>query len=79
MSGYHLMAVIPLLILFICSLIWFKKGLLHLTSLAYVVILTYVALTDTTQWEFMFFPLLMGTGFILILLFVYSMLEGDWL
>lgn len=75
----HFLAVIPLLILFICSLIWFNKGLLHLTGLVYVIITTFVALTDTTQWEFMFFPLLAGTGFILILLFIYSMLIGEWL
>lgn len=80
----HFLAVIPLLILLMCSLIWYGKGLLHLMLIAYSIVLAYIALIDSanhpaSDWSILFFPLCAGCLLIGLILFTYSMTKGDWL
>lgn len=79
MTDIHLFALIPLLVLLISSMIWYGRGLVHLTGLAYAVVLAFIALTDTPIWEFLIFPLVAGCIVIFIILFWYSMARGDFL
>lgn len=77
MSGFHLMAAIPLLLLLIISMIWYGRGLLHLMLIGYSGVLAFIAAGQ--QWELLFFPLIAGTLVIGLILFTYSMTKGDWL
>jgi len=77
MLAYHLLALIPLFILFICSMKWYGRGLVHLTGFAYTSVLAFIAITQV--WELLFLPLLLGTAIIQLILFVWSMMNGDWL
>ena len=77
MEGTHLYALIPLLVLLILSLIFNKSGLLHLMTLGYVMVLGWFAVVN--EWEILFFPILVCTGIIAILLFTMAMVRGDWL
>jgi len=77
MTDIHLFAIIPLLVLLVCSMIWYGRALLHITGAGYCAVLGYVAIEG--GWEFMFFPLLAGTSIIFILLTVYALIKGDWL
>lgn len=73
----HLIALIPLLVLFILSLIFYGKGLVHLITLGYALCLGFMAIVGS--WEILFWPPVVGVGVIAIILFIYSMLRGDWL
>lgn len=77
MSSIHLFAIIPLLILFIATLVFRRTGLLHLLSLGYAFVLGYVAVID--GWELLFFVPCVGVGLISLILFTLCMLNGDWL
>ena len=77
MEATHLFAIIPLLVLLTLSLIFNKSGLLHLMTLGYVMMLGWFAVLN--QWEVLFFPVLVLTGIIAIILFIVAMVKGDWL
>ena len=77
MEATHLFGMIPLLVLLVLSLVFNKSGLVHLMTLAYVMVLGWFALVN--QWEILFFPVLILTGIIAILLFTLAMTKGDWL
>lgn len=77
MSAVHLYALIPLLVMLVLSMIWYGRGLLHLMGLAYVMALAWMALIN--GWEIMFFPILIFSGIIEIILFIFAMTKGDWL
>ena len=77
MEVTHLYALIPLLVLLILSMIWYGRGLLHLTGLMYTVAVAIMGATN--EWELMFFPILVFTGMMQIILFFWSMTRGNWL
>jgi len=77
MEATHLFAIIPLLVFLTLSLIFNKSGLLHLMTLGYVMVLGWFAVLN--QWEVLFFPVLIITGIIAIILFTMAMVKGDWL
>ena len=77
MIATHLYALIPLLVLLVLSLVFYGRGLVHLMTLSYVLCLGIMAVTNS--WEIIFFPILVFTGIIATILFIYSMLKGDWL
>ena len=77
MSAVHLYALIPLLVMLVLSMIWYGRGLLHLMGLAYVMALAWMALIN--GWEIMFFPILIFSGIIEIILFIFAITKGDWL
>ena len=73
----HFFAVIPLIIFLIMSLVFYGKGLVHLLTLAYSIVLAFIAATNT--WELLFFPICVVCAIIALILFFYSMAKGDWL
>lgn len=73
----HLYVLIPLLAFLILSLVFYGKGLVHLLTFAYTMVVAYMAVSG--QWELLFMPVCVGTGIISILLFIYAMTKGDWL
>lgn len=73
----HLLTLIPLLVLLILSLVFYGKGLVHLLTGSYALVLGYVAITG--QWEILFFPIVTITVIIAIILFTFAMTKGDWL
>ena len=77
MEATHLYAMIPLLVLLILSLVFNNSGLVHLMAMGYVMVLGWFAVIN--EWEIMFFPVLIITGVIAILLFTMAMVRGDWL
>lgn len=77
MSGMHAIALIPLLVFLILSLVFWGKGLVHILTLSYALTLAFIAVRDT--WELLFFPILVVTAIISIILFTISMSKGDWL
>lgn len=77
MIATHLFALIPLLILLILSLVFYGRGLVHLMTFFYVIALSFMAITN--NWEIVFFPILIFSGIIAIILFVFAMTKGDWL
>lgn len=76
MTTSHLIALIPLGFFFLVSLLWYSKGIIHLITLAYVVILAFFAITR--GWEALFWPILVGVGAISMMLFVASINKGEW-
>lgn len=77
MEIIHLLSLIPLLALLTMSMIWYGRGLIHITLFAYSMTLAFVAINGS--WELMFFPILAGTAIISLILFIYAMTKGDWL
>jgi hypothetical protein len=77
MLTLHFYAIIPLLILLVISLIFYGKGLVHLLTLSYCLVLGMTAIIN--QWETIFFPLIVFTGIIAIISFMFSMARGNWL
>lgn len=77
MIASHLFALIPLLVLLILSLIFYGKGLVHLLSGSYGMTLGWFAVVN--NWEIMFFPLIIFSVMISIILFLFSMTRGNWL
>lgn len=77
MISSHLLALIPLILIFVLSLIWNRTGILHLVSLGYCGLLAFLALTNA--WEVLFFPICLGFGIISLILFVICMFNGDWI
>jgi len=77
MENSHFLALLPLMILLIFSLIWYGKGLLHLMTFGYTMVLAIIAITG--GWELFFWPICAGTGIITILLFIFAMTKGGWL
>ena len=77
MEATHLYALIPLLVLLVLSLVFSKSGLVHLMTLGYSMVLGWFAVLN--DWEIMFFPILIITGIIAIILFITAMVRGDWL
>ena len=77
MEATHLFGIIPLLVLLVLSLVFNKSGLVHLMTLGYVMVLGWF--TVINGWEIMFFPILVITGIIAIILFITAMVRGDWL
>ena len=77
MLATHLYALIPLLILLILSLIFYGRGLIHLCTGSYGLMLGYIAALN--QWEILFFPIVTISVIIAIILFVFAMTKGDWL
>ena len=73
----HLFAMIPLLVFLVLSLVFNKSGLVHLMTLGYTMVLGWFAVLN--QWEVLFFPVLIITGIIAIILFIMAMVRGDWL
>ncbi len=73
----HLYALIPLLVLLILSLVFYGRGLVHLLTLSYAMMLGYMAVTN--QWEIMFFPIIALTIIIALWLFIFAMTNGNWL
>lgn len=73
----HLYASIPLLVLLILSLVFYGRGLVHALTFGYTIALAWIATVN--QWEVMFFPMLLLTGIIALILFVYAMFNGNWL
>lgn len=77
MEATHLYAILPLLVLLVLSLVFNKSGLVHLMTLGYTMALGWFAVLN--EWEILFFPVLVITGIIAILLFTIAMVKGDWL
>ena len=77
MEAAHLFGLLPLLVLLILSLVFNKSGLVHLMTLGYTIALGWFAVVN--GWEIMFFPILIITGIIAIILFITAMTRGDWL
>jgi hypothetical protein len=77
MEMTHLYALIPLLVLLILSLVFWGRGLVHITTLGYTLTLAFMAISN--NWELMFFPILVGSGLMAILLFVIAMTKGNWI
>lgn len=77
MTIEHFLAILPLMVLFTLSLILYRKGVLHLMTLSYSVILAFIATIET--WEMLFIPVCAGSVFVSLLLFIYCMLKGEWL
>ena len=77
MEATHLYALIPLLVLLALSFFFSRSGLLHLMTLGYVMVLSWFAVIN--EWEVLFFPMLLLTGIIAILLFITAIVKGDWL
>ncbi|OGM08556.1 hypothetical protein A2Z67_01805 [Candidatus Woesebacteria bacterium RBG_13_36_22] len=73
----HLLALIPLLVFIILSLIFYGKGLVHLITLGYAITLAFIAVTY--QWEILFWSPIVGAGVLSLILFTYSMVRGGWL
>ena len=73
----HLYALLPLLVLLVLSLIFYGRGLVHLATCGYAVTLGYVATLN--QWEILFFPIVVVSVIIAVLLFFVAMSRGDWL
>lgn len=73
----HFMALMPLLIMLLFSMIFYGKGLVHLLTLAYTMTLAFVVVSGS--WEILFFPILSITGLIAIILFFFAMSRGNWL
>lgn len=77
MESTHLYALLPLMIFLVLSMIWYGRGLLHLLTGSYAVILAFIAITQ--GWEMLFFPVCLISVIIAIILFVISMSKGDWI
>lgn len=77
MEATHLFGLIPLLIFLVLSLVFWGKGLVHLLTIGYTLVLAWMAVAN--QWEILFFPVCAISGIIAIILFGISMLKGDWL
>lgn len=77
MTVTHLYALIPLLVLLILSLVFYGRGLVHITTCSYALMLGYMAVLN--NWEILFFPIVIFTVMISILLFTFAMTKGDWL
>lgn len=73
----HFFALLPLIILLVVSLVFYGKGLIHLLTFSYGLALGWVAILN--NWEVLFFPIVLFTGIITLILFVYSMTRGNWL
>lgn len=73
----HLLALVPLFLLFVCSMVWYGRGLVHAMTLGYTICLTFIAIAGS--WEILFYPILLGTGLISTILFVWAMAKGGWL
>lgn len=73
----HFVALLPLLILLVMSLIFYGKGLVHLMMVSYALALSLFAVTNS--WEIMFFPVCIGSVIIGLILFFWSMTRGNWL
>lgn len=73
----HFLALIPLLILLLFSMIFYGRGLIHILTLSYTVGLAYMAAGNS--WEIIFLPILAITGLIAILLFSFAMSRGNWI
>ena len=73
----HFYALIPLIIFLIISMIWYGRGLLHVLLFSYNATLAWFAIVNT--WEIIFFPVCLAVAVISVLLFIFSMLKGDWL
>lgn len=76
MVSSHLLTLLPLFVLLTLSLVFNKCGLLHIMTLGYVVILSFVAASG--GWEVLMFAPLAGTGMISLILFLFCMARGDW-
>ena len=66
-----------MIVLLIISMIWWKRGLLHILTLGYAIALGYMAAAN--GWDLVFIPVIVITGIISIILFIYAMTKGDWL
>lgn len=77
MLSSHLLALVPLMFLFLISLWIYNKAILQAIPFAYAIVLAYIAIVEV--WELMFFPFLFGTALVNLLIFVYDALQGDWL
>ena len=77
MEATHLYALIPLLVLLTLSLVFSRSGLIHLMTLGYCMVLGWFAVLN--EWEIFFFPIVLITGIIAIILFIIAMTKGDWL
>lgn len=77
MIDTHFFAFLPLIILLIVSLVFYGKGLVHLLTFSYAMVLGYFAALN--QWEILFMPIVAITVIISILLFTYAMARGNWL
>ena len=73
----HLLALIPLLVLLILSLVFWGKGLVHITTCSYALTLGYIAIVG--GWELLFFPIIVGVVIMTIILFAIAMSKGNWL
>lgn len=73
----HLLALLPLFVLLVLSLVFHHKGLIHIMTFAYSAVLAYMAITG--GWELLFFPCIMGVAVISLILFMFSMSKGVWL
>lgn len=73
----HFLALIPLMILLVLSLVFWGKGLIHIMTIAYSAILAFIAIAG--KWEMLFFPICLGCVIIGIILFIMAMTKGDWL
>lgn len=77
METTHFFALIPMIIFLVISLVYYGKGLIHLTTLGYTFGVAYVAILN--NWELLFFIPIVGIGIISLLLFCFAMTKGGWL
>lgn len=73
----HLLAMIPLLILLVLSLVFYGKALVHLMTLTYALCLAVLAVLG--QWEILFWPITVGSAIISVLLLTFAWARGNWL
>lgn len=76
MSIEHFFALLPLLILLLFSMIFYGRGLIHVMTFAYAAGLGFMAVGN--DWELIFFPVILVTAIIAIILFTFSMTRGNW-
>lgn len=70
----HLLVLIPLTIFLILSLIFYGKGLVHILTFSTTMAIAYMAIVG--GWELLFFPILVVTALISIILFSFAMMKG---
>lgn len=77
MQFTHFLAIIPLIIFLVLSLIFYGKGLVHLLTISYSICLAVIAVIG--QWGILFAPICGAGAVIGLILFIFSMSKGDWL
>lgn len=77
MTGLHFLALLPMFIMLVLTLIFRRSGIIHLITLAYATVLGFTAILGS--WEALLFAPIVGTILISLMLFIIAMTKGEWL